>query len=48
MSNPYGRFGNPYSPDSINNPYGAGSPYRPDSPSNPYGRGLSIYGDDDG
>jgi hypothetical protein len=27
--NPYGRYGNPYSPDSLNNPYGAGNPYNP-------------------
>jgi len=37
-----------YSPDSINNEYGAGSPYGAESPNNPYGQGLSIYGDDDG
>ena len=47
VSNPYGRYGSKYSPDSINNPYGAGSRYRHDSPNNPYGEGLSIYGDDD-
>ena len=44
-SNPYGRYGSKYSPDSINNPYGAGSPYRSDSPNNPYGEGLEIYGE---
>jgi len=27
-SNRYGAYGNPYSPNSINNPYGAGSTYR--------------------
>ncbi|MEO8340879.1 MAG: hypothetical protein ABI604_14395, partial [Nitrospirota bacterium] len=32
VSNPYGRYGNPYSPDSINNQFGAGDPYRSDSP----------------
>jgi hypothetical protein len=47
-SNAYGRYGSEHSPDSINNPYGAGSPYRTDSPTNPYGEGLSIYGNDDG
>lgn len=35
--------GSPYSPDSINNPYGAGSRYRQDSPSNPYGTGMGVY-----
>jgi len=35
---------NPFSPDSIKNPYGAGSPYSPSSPTNPYGRGLRIEG----
>jgi len=36
-SNPYGRYGSPYSADSINNPYGRyGSPYSADSPNNPY------------
>ena len=34
-------FGSPFSPDSINNPFGAGNPY---SPMNPYGRGLRIEG----
>jgi len=48
VSNPYGRYGSEYSPDSTNNEYGAGSPYRADSPTNVYGEGLSIYGDDDG
>jgi len=42
--NPYGRYGSPFSPDSINNPYGAGSPYSSDSPTNPYGGGLRIEG----
>jgi hypothetical protein len=41
------RYGSPYSPDSINNPYGAGNPYRADSPTNPYGTGLEILGSDD-
>ena len=32
--------GNPYSPDSISNPYGRyGNPYSPDSIRNPYGAG---------
>ena len=43
-SNAYGRYGFPFSPDSIKNPYGAGSPYSPSSPANPYGRGLRIEG----
>ena len=45
ISNPYGQYGNPYSPDSIKNPYGAGNPYSTSSPYNPYGQGLEIYGD---
>lgn len=45
VSNPYSRYGSPYSSDSINNPYGAGSPYHQDSPNNPYGRGLKIIGE---
>ena len=43
VANPYGRYGSPYSQDSINNPYKQGSPYRQDSPNNPYGRGLGVY-----
>jgi hypothetical protein len=46
-SNPYGRYGSKYSPDSINNRYGPGNPYAPNSPNNPYGKGLSIQGADD-
>ena len=46
-SNPYGRYGSPFSPDSINNPYGAGSPYSPSSPTNPYGRGSELKDADD-
>ena len=40
-ANPYGRYGNPYSPDSINNPNGVrnfvnpNSPYNQNSPYNP-------------
>lgn len=45
-SNPFGRYGSPYSSDSINNRFGAGSPYSIDSPTNPYGRGLVIMGDE--
>ena len=30
-SNPYGRYGSEFSPDSVNNPYGGGSPYGGDS-----------------
>jgi hypothetical protein len=36
-SNPYGHYGSPYSPDSINNPFGTGNPYNPNSPTNPCG-----------
>lgn len=44
-SKPIGRFGNPYSPDINNNPYGAGSPYAPNSTGNPYyGNGSIIIG----
>ncbi len=43
-SNPYNRYGSPFLPDSIKNPYGAGSPYNPRSPTNPYERGLRIEG----
>lgn len=38
VSNPYGRYGSPYSP------YGGGNPYRSDSPTNPYGSGWCIKG----
>ena len=44
VSNPYSEYGSPYSPDSINNPYGAGNPYSLDSPNNPYGDGWVIIG----
>jgi hypothetical protein len=44
VSNPYGRYGSQYSPDSINNPYGAGSRYNKDSPKNFFGSGLTIIG----
>jgi hypothetical protein len=43
-SNEYGRYGSPYSMDSINNKYGIGDPYKMDSPNNPYGTGMKIYG----
>ena len=43
-SNPYGRYGSLFSPDSLNNQFGAGNPYRPDSPTNPYGSGWRIEG----
>lgn len=42
--NRYGRYGSPFSGDSLNNPFGAGNPFKPDSPNNPYGRGLRIEG----
>jgi hypothetical protein len=37
-SNPYGRYGSPFSPDSIKNPYS------PSSPTDLYGRSLRIEG----
>ena len=43
-SNQFGRYGSPFSSDSINNQFGAGSPYRYDSPNNPYGQGWRIEG----
>ena len=37
ISNPYGKYGSPYSADSVNNPYGKyGSPYSNESFRNPY------------
>jgi hypothetical protein len=41
-SNPFGRYGSRFSPDSINNHYGAGNQYDVESPGNPYGKGLRI------
>lgn len=35
---------NPYDPNSINNPYGAGNPYNPNSVTNPYGQYGNPYG----
>ncbi len=43
IATPFGQYGSQYSPDSINNPYGAGSQYRQDSPNNPYGTGMRVY-----
>ncbi|WHZ21401.1 MAG: hypothetical protein OJF47_000513 [Nitrospira sp.] len=43
-ANQFGRYGSPFSPDSLNNPYGAGSPFGYDSPTNPYGQGWRIEG----
>jgi hypothetical protein len=34
---------NPYDPNSISNPYGAGNPYNPNSIRNPYGKYGSPY-----
>jgi len=34
----------PFSPGSINNPFGDGNPYNLNSPTNPFGRGLRIEG----
>jgi hypothetical protein len=48
VSNPYGRYGSQFSPDSINNQFGAGNPYSLDAPTNHFGHGLRILGDDDG
>jgi hypothetical protein len=37
VSNQFGRYGNPFSPDSINNKFGQyGSPFAPNSVRNPY------------
>lgn len=44
VSNPYGRCGSPYSPDSFNNRFASRNPYSRGSPTNPYGRGLRIEG----
>jgi hypothetical protein len=44
VANLFGQYGSRFSPDSINNPYGAGSRYNQDSPNNPYGSGLTIIG----
>ena len=43
-ANQFGRYGSPFSPDSINNPFGAGSPFKADSPNNPYGKAWRIEG----
>ena len=34
---------NPYDPNSLSNPYGAGSPYKPDGLMNPYSQYGSPY-----
>ena len=44
FSKQFGRYGSLFSPDSLNNPYGAGSPFRSDSPNSPYGKGWRIEG----
>ena len=44
VSNPYGHYRSPYSPDSFKNRFGEGNPYRSDSPNNPYGRSLRNEG----
>lgn len=41
-SNKFGKYGSKFSPDSINNRFGAGSPFSNDSPNNPHGQGLKI------
>ncbi|BFU88997.1 MAG: hypothetical protein NTAFB01_01840 [Nitrospira sp.] len=43
-ANRFGRYGSPFSQDSINNQYGAGSRFKHDSPNNPYGPGWRIEG----
>jgi hypothetical protein len=44
VSNPFGRYGNPYSADSINNPYGKyGNPFSPNSVRNPFATGGSGH-----
>ncbi|MBS0184603.1 MAG: hypothetical protein JSS39_19615 [Nitrospira sp.] len=43
-ANRFGRYGSPFSSDSIHNPYGAGSRFKYDSPNNPYGSGWRIEG----
>lgn len=42
IANPYSRYGNRFSSESINNPYGSGNRYKHDSPLNPYGSGWEI------
>ena len=44
VSNPYGRYRSPYSPDSFNNRFSAENLYSPSNPTNSYGRGLRIDG----
>src|SRR5947208_15062825 len=34
---------NPYAPNSLGNPYGAGNPYNPNSVTNPYGQYGNPY-----
>ncbi len=48
ISNPYGKYGSPYSATSMNNPYSSyGSPYSPTSPNNPYALNTpKIYAQD--
>ena len=43
VADPKGRYGNAYSSDGGDNPYGAGNPYAPNSPTNPYFRNGSIF-----
>jgi hypothetical protein len=40
---PLRKYVNPYSPTSMNNPFGEGNPYRVDGPSNLFGTGLPFY-----
>jgi hypothetical protein len=44
VANPFGQYGSRFSPDSINNTFGAGNPFNQDSPNNPFGNGLTIIG----
>jgi len=48
VSNPFGKYGSPYSQDSINNTVGAyGSPYSDKSINNPYATNPPIIIDTD-
>ena len=47
VANPFGKYGSKFSPDSINNQFGAGSRFSPDSPNNQFGQGMRVYGPND-
>ncbi len=42
VSNPFGKYGSQFSPDSINNKFGAGNPYAQNSPYNQFGTGMRV------